>query len=142
MRCLQTALSLALALLSAGVPAQGQREAADLSFEELLGVKVAGASRFEQPLAEAPSAVSVITANENRTYGYRHLADVLRAARGMYVWYDRQYEYSGVRGLGRLGDFNSRILILLDGQRVNDNVFDQAYIGYDGLVDINLVERV
>jgi iron complex outermembrane receptor protein len=41
-----------------------------------------------------------------------------------------------------LGDFNSRILLLVDGHRVNNNLTDGAPIGTDFLLDIDLVDRV
>ena len=76
------------------------------------------------------------------TYGYRTLADVLEAVRGFYITYDRYQSYIGVRGFGRLGDWNSRILLLVDGHRINDNVLGQAFIGLEFPVDIDLIQRI
>src|SRR5690348_9765215 len=59
-----------------GAPAQAP-DLADLSLEELMNVKVAtvyGASRFQQNVSEAPSSVSIVTADEIKKYGYRTLA--------------------------------------------------------------------
>jgi iron complex outermembrane receptor protein len=47
-----------------------------------------------------------------------------------------------VRGFGRPGDFNTRILVLIDGMRTNDNIYDMAAVGGDFLVDVDLIERV
>jgi outer membrane receptor for ferrienterochelin and colicins len=47
-----------------------------------------------------------------------------------------------VRGFGRLGDWNSRILLLVDGHRINNNVDGQAMVGSEFLVDVDLIERV
>jgi len=113
-----------------------------LSIEELLDVEVYSASKFVQKITEAPSAVTIITAADIKTYGYRTLADVLRSVRGMDVSYDRTYSYLGVRGSGRAGDYNSRVLLLLDGFRLNDPVYDQASIGTEGVVDVDLIERI
>ena len=43
---------------------------------------------------------------------------------------------------GRLGDWNSRILILVDGHRINDNVLGEGFLGSEFLVDVDLIERV
>ena len=45
--------------------------------------------------------------------------------------YDRNYSYFGVRGFGRPGDYNSRILLLIDGRKINDNVYGSAFVGND-----------
>ena len=71
--------------------------------------------------------MTVITGKEIQQYGYRTLADVLEAVRGFYITYDRYDSYVGVRGFGLLGDWNSRILLLIDGHRINDDILGQAF---------------
>ncbi len=107
-----------------------------------MNVQVYSASKHLQSTSDAPSAVTVITADEIQKYGYRTLADILESVRGFYITYDRDYSYVGVRGFGRLGDSNNRILVLIDGHRINDNVFGEPYLGTEFLVDVDLIERV
>ncbi len=117
----------------------------ELAPEELMKVEVAtvySASKFEQKVTEAPSSVSIVTADEIRKYGYRTLADILRSQKGFYISYDRNYSYVGVRGFGRGGSYNSRIQLLVDGHRINDNLFDSALIGTEFVLDIDLIDRV
>jgi iron complex outermembrane receptor protein len=117
----------------------------DISVEQLMNIEVPtvnGACKFEQKITDAPSAVSIVTADEIKKYGYRTLADILRSVRGFYITYDRNYNYLGVRGFNRPGDLNSRILLLLDGHRLNDNIYDTATIGTEFPLDIDLIERV
>jgi outer membrane cobalamin receptor len=47
-----------------------------------------------------------------------------------------------VRGFGRPSDYNNRILLLVNGHRYNDNVYDQAPIGLDFPIDLALVDRI
>jgi iron complex outermembrane receptor protein len=103
---------------------------------------VYAASRRIQSLREAPSAVSIVTAAEIREHGYRTLADVLRSLPSFYVTEDRRYSFVGVRGFNRPGDYGARILLLLDGLRTNDNIYEQAYVGQEFIVDIDIVERI
>jgi iron complex outermembrane receptor protein len=112
------------------------------SLEQLLNVEVFSASKFAQKVTDAPSAVTIITAADIKSYGYRTLKDVLRSVRGLYVNNDRNYDYLGARGFARPGDYNTRILLLIDGQRVNDALYDQAPIGNDFPLDVDLIERV
>jgi outer membrane receptor for ferrienterochelin and colicin len=116
-----------------------------MSIEDLAKLKVDavyGASKFLQKAADAPASVTVVTAEEIQKYGYRTLAEILRSVPGFYVIYDRNYTYVGVRGLSRPGDYNARILFLLDGHRVNDNIYDGAYIGTEFPVNVDLIERI
>jgi len=117
----------------------------DLSLEDLMQIdagQVFGASERLQPAIEAPASVSFITAQEISRYGYRTLADVLRAVRGVYVTNDRNFSFVGIRGFGKPGDYNSRILLLINGHRVNDNIFGQAEIGAEFGLDPAMFERV
>ena len=113
-----------------------------LSIEDLVRVKVFSASRHLEEARGAPAAVSVVTAEEIATFGWRTLGDVLNSVRGFYTAYDRNYTYLGVRGLSRSGDYNSRVLLLINGHRLNDNTYDSAFIGTEFPLDLDLVERI
>src|SRR5262249_20421873 len=86
--------------------------------------------------------VSFITSEEIKRYGYRTLADILRGVRGLYVTNDRNFSLLGTQGFAKPGDYNSRILLLVNGHRVNDNVFGQAEIGAELGLDPAMFERV
>ena len=117
-------------------------ELLEMPLDNLLGLEVVSASTYAQPLKHAPSSSVIVTSQDIRTYGYRTLADVLASMPGLYISNDRSWEYVGVRGFSRPGDYNSRVLLMVDGMRTNDNIYNQAYIGNDFLVDLDLVERV
>lgn len=115
------------------------------SLEDLMNIEVASvysASKYSQKVTEAPSSVSIVTAEQIQRYGYRTMAEILSSVRGFYVTDDRNYTYLGVRGFARPGDYNTRVLLLIDGHRINDNVYDQAFLGRDFPVDVDLIERV
>lgn len=115
---------------------------AELSIEQLLSLDVYSASKFTQKASDAPSAVSVVTAADIKAFGWRTVADILRSLRGLYVSNDRNYNYLGARGFLRPGDYNTRFLLLIDGYRTNDAVFDQASIGTEAVLDVDLIDRV
>jgi outer membrane receptor protein involved in Fe transport len=138
-----TRLALAAALLAC--PSALAATAPDLTslpLEQLLTIEVYSASKYVQDGAAAPALVTVISAAEIRAYGWRTLADIARSVRGQYVSYDRNYSYLGARGFSRPGDYNTRFLLLVDGNRVNDAVYDQAPLGAEFPLDLELVERV
>jgi iron complex outermembrane receptor protein len=103
---------------------------------------VVGASKYEQRTTEAPSYISIVTAEEIKRYGYRTLADIVASVAGFYPDYDRSYHYVGLRGFSLPGDYNTRVLVLLNGHRLNENIYDSAGFGTDGIIDVELIERV
>ena len=103
---------------------------------------ISSASRYGQSLYEAPASVTVISRDEIRRFGYRTLAEVLSAAGGLFTGYDRNYTYVTVRGLAKPGDFNTRVLVLLDGRRLNQPVDDSSLLGTEELVDLDALDRV
>ncbi len=113
-----------------------------LSLEALLQIDIISASRLGQSINKSPSSVSVLTAEDIRTFGWRTLADALNAMRGLYINNDRNYTYLGVRGFMHPNDYNSRTLLMIDGQRMNENIYDGGYIGQEFLLDISLIERI
>lgn len=118
---------------------------AELSLEELMELpvqSVSGVSKYEQSIRHAPAGVTVYTAADIRNNGWRTLAEVLRAAPGLHVRSDRFYDYVGTRGFTRSFDYNSRMLILVDGHRIDDPIYQQGAIGTDFILDLDLVERV
>ena len=113
-----------------------------LSIEDLSRVRLSTASRHLDDARKAPAAVTVITAGEIAQQGWRTLAEVLRSVTGFYAANDRSYSYVGVRGFLQSGDYNARILLLIDGHRINDNVYDSALVGTEFPLDINLIDRI
>jgi iron complex outermembrane receptor protein len=140
-------LFLILAMFPRGGEASTNQLRVDLTelpLEALMELEVPtvyGASKFEQKATEAPSSITVVTSEEIKRYGYRTLGAVLGSVPGLHVSYDRSHAFLGFRGLN-LGDFNSRVLVLINGHRVNDNLTDGAYLGTGFILDVDLIDRV
>lgn len=116
-----------------------------LNFEDLSKVRIESvyaASRKAQKVTEAPASVSVVTSEEIKFYGHRTLAEVLNSVRGVDVSNDRNYGYIGLRGFNRPGDFGGRVLILVDGHRLNESVYDSAFNLMDFILDVDLIDRL
>ena len=123
--CWPPALCLALAAgraLAAG--ADNADDLTSLSLEQLLEVRIVGASKYEQKQTEVAASVSVITRQEIKAFGWRTLGEALASLPGVYTTYDRRSVYLGTRGFGLPGDFNTRVLVTIDGNRVNDPIYD------------------
>jgi outer membrane receptor for ferrienterochelin and colicins len=120
----------------------GLHDIREVSLNELLDQPVEVASKRAQRSSEAPADVSVVTAGEIELFGYRTLAEILNTQRDFFITNDRTYECLGVRGVALPGDYNTRILLLVDGHRANDNVFDTMAIGLDAPIDVSVIDRV
>jgi iron complex outermembrane receptor protein len=141
-------LCAALVVASPAAFAQSDDRARELgtwSLSDLMNLEldsVYGASRYVQKSSRAPSSVTVVTAEDIARSGARTLGDVLNNVRGLFVANDRNYLYLGVRGFQRPNDYNTRVLVLIDGHRMNDNIYDLGAVGREGMVDVDLIERV
>lgn len=123
-------------------PTPGKADYTDMTLEELMNVPVYAASRRTEPLADAPALVTVITSQDIKRYGYRTLRDVLKSVGGFYVTYDCNYAYVGVRGFNTPGDYNTKVLVLINGLRSNEIVYDSSGADTDFNLDIDLIERI
>ena len=134
-----------MTLLLAGAwatPAGARQDLTELSLEQLLDVEVVSASRSAQKASDAPSAVTVLRGEDFRAYGWRTLAEALNSVRGFLTTNGREYAYVAVRGFATPGDFNSRLLLMIDGIRTNAPIFDQAFVGQEFPLDLDLIERI
>lgn len=129
-----------------GAASQAKGDAApvheSLLFDEEVP-EVFSASRYLQPASEAPASVSVLQGDTLRAHGVRTVGEALRLVPGLFMHYDRIYEFAGIRGFALPGDFNTRILVLLDGHSLNNSVVTGgSNIGTDLGVDMAEVERI
>ena len=118
----------ALAVLLLAMPASGAagEDLTVLPFEELLLRDFVSASRLARQVSDSPSAVAIVPADDIRAYGYRTLAEVINSMRGLYTTDERTYHYMGGRSFGDAQDYAGRVMLLIDGYAVQDNLFDQA----------------
>lgn len=129
----------AACLLVSAVPAWSEDDAFRMLREEQY---VTAASKRPQPMSETPSIVTVITAMEIRSHGYRTLGEALQWVRGIYPRNDRNYTYLGVRGLQRPGDYNNKVLLTIDGHTMNSPIYGDAAFGRELGLDLERVERI
>lgn len=137
---------IALALVLGSAPAFAADEAgfdrlARLSLEDLLKVQVSSPTRYEQSILDSPNSIWIISREDIRRSGLRHIPEVLTLAPGMLA-----QQFSGNRwkvtldGFG-LGEFTNNILVLIDNVVVYSSLFGQVEWGLLPL-SIEEIERI
>ena len=143
------AVALILALLPAAASAQAgdgleeKVEIASVDLESLLDHSIESVALHEQRASEAAASVFVLSGDDLRRQGFRTLAEALRSVPGMFGYADGLYPMIGVRGIGMLGDFTTRILILVDGHPLNNSLaIGESYLGRDLPIPLAAVQRL
>jgi len=84
---------------------------------------VEAASRVREPISEAPAVVNIITEEEIRDMGARNLLDVLYTIPGFTDIQDTNEHVVAPRGV--FASSTHKILLLRDGHRLNDPLFEE-----------------
>jgi iron complex outermembrane receptor protein len=134
--------ALLILALSSVVPAYASRDLTALSLEQLMDLTVVGASKYEQKQSEVAAAVSIITRDDIRAFGWRTLDQALASLPGIHPSYDRQSTHLGTRGFDVPGSLNTRVLVTINGNRTNETIFDSGGLGRKFPVDLDLIERI
>lgn len=111
----------------------------DMSLTDLLNVDVSVASKVESSAADAPSSVTVFTQDEIQRMGVTTLQELLNYVPGFQSMRDVEQGVSDAIGArGRNTALSESVLILVDGQRLND-----LYTGGASLLDRSIaVENI
>jgi outer membrane receptor for ferrienterochelin and colicins len=91
-----------------------------LSLEQLMNIKVVTASGYAQTTAEAPSTITVITAQQIKDRGYEQLEDALRDIPGIDLIHINGYAPTLIYFRGMYGAENLRALLMIDGIAENN----------------------
>ncbi len=99
----------------------------NLSLEELMNVRVSVASIKALTTREAPGIVTLITEEEIKNSGARDLMELLNTIPG----FDFGVDVEGVIGMAVRGNWahEGKILLLIDGQEMNENLFSSTQFG-------------
>jgi outer membrane receptor for ferrienterochelin and colicins len=87
----------------------------ELSLEDLMNIKVVTASGYLQTTSEAPSTITVISAQQIAERGYEQLEDALRDIPGIDMIHINGYAPTLIYFRGMYGAENLRALLMIDG---------------------------
>lgn len=133
------------ALPSAQASAQTVEELREMSIEDLAQVNVSSVSKTDQPLADAPAAIYVITRDDILRSGAATLPEMLRLAPNLQVYQTSPSNWvvtaRGQNGNLEAQNFSNKLLVLIDGRTVYTPLFSGVYWDMPDLLPDN-VDRI
>ena len=106
--------------------AEEQKDAVDLSVEDLLNVQVTSVAKKAQSLNDAPAAAFVISNEDIKRSGVTNIPDALRLAPGLDVARIDSNQWA-VSSRGFNGRFANKLLVLIDGRSAYSRSFSGVY---------------
>lgn len=113
---------------------------ADMSLEELAGIRITSVSKRPEPLADAPSSVFIITGSDIRRSGVTTLPEAMRLAPNLQVARVDARNYA-ITARGFNNPFENKLLVLIDGRTVYTPLFSGVFWDAQDVV-LEDVERI
>ena len=120
-----------------------QQDLTEMSLEDLMKVDITSVSKREQPLMDAPAAVTVIRGDDLRRTGATSIPESLRLVPGLFVGHvDANKWVVGSRGFSDL--FSDKLLVLIDGRSVYSPLFSGVFwtVQDVALEDVDRIEVI
>ena len=114
----------------------------ELSLKDLMNIEVLTSSKKPQKVKDSFSNINIITHKQIQDYGFSTLAEALDFIHGFYISNDRNYTIVGVRGLLRPSEYGNRILLMINGHVLNENVYGSAFMDNTLGLDIRMIQRI
>ena len=130
--------------IPASAPAPGGEDLSQLSIEQLAQLPVRSASKREEPLSQAPTALYVITGDDILNSAADSLPEALRLAPNLNVQQINGHEYAvSARGFNSLETAN-KLLVLIDGRSVYSTLHSGVFwdLRTPMLEDIDQIEVI
>ena len=139
MVCTILAIAMAGGMLRGSEPdGDDVRKLAELDLKQLSEIPIVSAARHAQSREDSPRSVSVVTSEEIRRRNFRNVPEAVASVAGVFL---QQTNYAGGSPIIR-GMVGNRILIMINGIRLNNGTYRLGPNQYLNQIDINQVERI
>lgn len=106
-------------------------------------VEIEGVSKHTESPEDAPAFVYIINEETIKRYNFKTLDELIRfAIPGFFINNDRLYSFVGSRGIFLFDDYNTKLLLLLNGHILNEPWNNFAGLGREMIVPLELVQRI
>jgi len=114
----------------------------ELTLEDLMHVEIVSAIRQNQNIIDAPSIVSVITANQIKERGYTSVDEALNNIAGLDFITDYFQPNMGIRGInGGVRSYSRLVKVMIDGQNISFRSNADNYLGLS-LIPIEAIDKI
>jgi iron complex outermembrane receptor protein len=114
----------------------------ELSLEDLMNVEIISAVRQNQNIIDAPSIVSVITANQIKERGYTSIDEALNSIAGLDFITDHFQPNMGIRGInGGVRSYSRLVKVMIDGQNISFRSNADNYLGLS-LIPVEAIDKI
>ena len=121
---------------------QSGNSAEALFFQLEQNILVKSATKIKQTLTDAPSIISVITADQIRYRNYQSVAEALADLPGFFVGNDHAFYDAGVRGVtGELRGKSRTLKVMINGQPISFRIETANFIGKE-LIPMSAIEKI
>ncbi len=143
MAALQTSVLLGSAMLYAQAPTSPEPEESKiLDLIAIMNTEVIVASKKPQTITESPAILTVLTASDIHTSGFRSVGEALATVPGFYDVYDELNHNLGMRGInGGMRAYSSILKVMIDGQPISFRSDGTNFLGPE-LIAMEAVERI
>ncbi|MCF6243186.1 MAG: TonB-dependent receptor [Bacteroidales bacterium] len=115
----------------------------DLSFEELLNVKVSVASKSEEALEDAPGIITVITQEEIQGYVANSLGDILNRITGAILLSPNVFEQNVISFRAQsVTPYDNHTLLMINGRPVRDPISGGWNSAFYNSFPIDIIDRI
>lgn len=117
-------------------------EILELSSKDLYNVVVISATKRLQLIDEAPSIISILTADDIEKRGYRSVGEAVQSVPGIDILYDYVNYNLGIRGInGGMRGWSRVVKVMINGQAVSFRPSSENFLGEE-LIPIAAIERI
>lgn len=114
-----------------------------LSLKELVNLDVSTVSKRDESLLDAPGVVTVITADDIKTYGATNLKDVLLRLPNFYMLDSATFKASGMMlRAGATQHLNNHVLYLVNGRPLRESQNGGLHTDMNLLFPIDMIDRI
>lgn len=138
-----TAILISSLLTSNANASISKRDYENMSLEQLVEIPVFSASKREESAFKASSAIEILTSDDIRRSGATSVPEALRLVPGVQVARITSNKWA-VTARGFNAQFSNKLLVLVDGMSVYNNLFSGVYWDTRGvpLEDVDRIEVV
>ncbi len=115
----------------------------DLSFEELLNVKISVASKSAEALEDAPGIITIISQEEIQGYAANNLGDILNRITGAILLSPNVFEQNVVAFRAQsVTPYDNHTLLMINGRPVRDPISGGWNGAFYNSFPIDIIERI